>query len=389
MGDTPAHDDERRRRIRGEASVQRQLTSTHRHIDIILHGSSADGWRLDRILALLCPTLSRSLFQMWIQRGDVRCNGSPARVSTRVRRGDHIAVKTLLPNNPEDLQHHDAALRIVHEEEDFLVVDKPPGQLVHQAGRVFHGTLLGQVQQYLEERGRDPEQARLVNRIDRETSGLVLIGLSADTQRALSMALERRDVQKTYLALCHGCPQPEHGHWRQPIGPGDDGTPKRRIRDDGQPCHTEYQVLEERNGVSLLRITLHTGRQHQIRLHAAHNGHPLLGDWIYGQACEGLPGQALHAHRLVFAHPHHRQAVRVESPLPPPLAAIWEACAHAHLPQPRRLTAAESLRLKDPEEGRRQRRLPDWIPPEIHQQIRHEAGQRNSPSREDEHGRED
>lgn len=372
MAEAAELDDERRRRIRGEAQVQRQLSSTHRRISVHLHGSSADGMRLDQVLALLCPTLSRSLFQLWIRRGDVQVNGKVAAPSLRVCRDDRIELETLLPPNPEDLQHHDAGLRLVHEEEDFLVVDKPPGQLVHQAGRVFHGTLLGQVQQYLEERGRDPEQARLVNRIDRETSGLVLIGLSADTQRALSMALERRDVDKTYLALCHGCPSPAHGHWRQPIGPGDDGTPKRRIRADGQPCHTEYRVCEERHGVSLLQITLHTGRQHQIRLHAAHNGHPLLGDWIYGQACEGLPGQALHAHLLSFAHPHHGRLLQVESPLPSALADLWQACSEGRLPQLRTLSPAEQLRLKDPEEGKRQRRLPEWLPPELRAQVRQE-----------------
>ncbi|TVR41193.1 MAG: RluA family pseudouridine synthase [Planctomycetota bacterium] len=360
-------------RIRGEVAMTRKLSASHRLIEVHLHGSSADGLRLDRFLAVICPSLTRSLFQMWIQRGEVLHNAQIAQASRRVAKGDHIRVYAQLPANPDNLEHHDAALNIVYAEEDFLVVDKPPGQLVHQAGRVFHGTLLGQVQRYLEERGRDPEEARLVNRIDRETSGLVLVGLSAHTQRLLSQALERRDVEKTYLALAHGCPQPSHGHWRDPIGPGLDGTPKRMVRADGQSCHTEYETVESRAGISLLRITLHTGRQHQIRLHAAHHGHPLVGDWVYGQACQGLPGQALHAHRLSFRHPHHGDVITITSALPSALQDIWQAADRGLAPKMRQLNEAEQLRLKDADQGRR-RRLPPWIDSETAAMIQQEMG---------------
>jgi hypothetical protein len=145
------------------------------------------------------------------------------------------------------------------------------------------------------------------------------------------------------------------------------------VRPDGQACHTEYVVSETRHGCSLLRITLHTGRQHQIRLHASHNGHPLLGDWVYGNACEGLPGQALHAHRIAFQHPHQpAKQVVVESALPSVLATIWERAQEGVLPQSRELSETEKGRLKDPEDGLRHRRLPSWLSQEEAAKVRAE-----------------
>lgn len=361
-------------RLRGEVQLTRRLTSTHRHIHARIIGAGADGLRVDKFLSLICPSLTRSLFQLWISRGEVQVNGQQVSAARRLRKGDEVRVSARLPPNPSDLDQRAQALQVLLEEPDFLVVDKPPGQLVHQAGRVFHGTLLGQLQAYLEARGQDPEEARLVNRIDRETSGLVLVGLSADTQRALSKALQRRDVEKTYLALCHGRPQPDHGHWHDPIGPGIDGTPKRMVRADGQACHTEYQVCDSAAGISLLRITLHTGRQHQIRLHAAHNGHPLVGDWLYGCPCSGLPGQALHAHRLSFTHPHSGQLLSVESPLHPGIRALWQAAQSGQAPAARELSSSEHQRLKDPEHsGPPDRRLPQWLSAEQTAAVRAEA----------------
>ena len=359
--------------LRGEVRLERRLTASHRLIDVHIHGAAAENVRLDKLLTNVCPGLTRSLFQMWIGRGDVTVNGRRANAAHKVKIGDHISLQARLPDNPDDLDQGASQLDILYAEDDFLVVNKPPGQLVHQAGKVFHGTLLGHIQSYLEERGRDPEDARLVNRIDRETSGIVLVGLSGEAQRKLSMALERRDVEKTYLALCHGCPEPAHGHWRDPIGPGLEDTPKRMVRPDGQACHTEYVVESTRGEISLLRITLHTGRQHQIRLHASHNGFPLVGDWVYGQACEGLPGQALHAHRIAFQHPHDSQRqVIVESPLPEAIGSIWAAADQGEFPIPRELNETEKGRLKDPEDGIRKRRLPTWLSEDEAQQIRDE-----------------
>ena len=359
--------------LRGEVRLERRLTASHRIIEVTVHGASAENVRLDKLLTEVCPGLTRSLFQLWIGRGDVTVNGRVAQASHRIKIGDHIHLKALLPANPDDLDQNADDLEILYAEDDFLVVNKPPGQLVHQAGKVFHGTLLGLVQAYLKAQGRDPKEARLVNRIDRETSGIVLVGLTGEAQRKLSMALERRDVEKTYLALCHGTPNPAHGHWKDPIGPGLEDTPKRMVRADGQACHTEYVIEAEHEAISRLRITLHTGRQHQIRLHASHNGHPLVGDWVYGSACEGLPGQALHAHRIAFQHPHKpKEHIVVESPLPVAIQTIWDQAAQGIFPIPRELTDVEKGRLKDPEDEQRRRRLPKWLSEAETQQIRDE-----------------
>jgi 23S rRNA pseudouridine1911/1915/1917 synthase len=218
---------------------------------------------------------------------------------------------------------------VLYHDQWLLVADKPSGQLAHQAGRTMTGTLLNQVQDWFASHGGDPSQVRLVNRIDRDTSGIVLISLAAQAHVALSAAMEARDLHKEYRALCHGVPEPAAGSWLDPIGEGPGASIARVVRADGQPCHTDYQLLEalpalgRERGFALLKVTLHSGRQHQIRVHAAHHGHALVGDWVYGQPCLELPGQALHAAVLEFPHPIDRRTVRVEAPLPAALGGLW------------------------------------------------------------------
>jgi 23S rRNA pseudouridine1911/1915/1917 synthase len=318
--------------IRNEVPVVRQLTGSHRLLRFTVGRNhlarSSRPWRLDRYLHALMPTISRSLIQRWIARGCATVDGIIGDADQRLRPGQQVELIAPLPERDEQ-EAEPRPLTVLYHDSWLLVADKPPGQLSHQAGRTMTGTLLNQVQDWFQGRGGDPQQARLVNRIDRDTSGIVLVSLDAQAHIALSAAMEARDLHKEYRALCHGVPEPAAGSWLDPIGEGPGESIARVVRLDGQSCHTDYQLLETRaplghdRGYGLLKVRLHTGRQHQIRVHAAHHGHALVGDWVYGQPCLELPGQALHAAVLEFPHPIDRRTVRIEAPLPALLGELW------------------------------------------------------------------
>lgn len=335
-------------RIRNACAISKQLTSTQRLIHVRADSPLADGMRLDRFLALALPTLSRSLIKRWLERGYGQVSGRSAKPSTRLATGAVIDLVAPLPPDPtlDDARNEPPPLAILYEDEGLIVVDKPPGQLAHQAGRVLTGTVLNQLQDLIAARGGDPLQARLVNRIDRDTSGILVASLDAASNRQLSIDLQAGRFDKTYEAICHGVPEPAHGHWRQPIRDDPSGRSiARQCHTDGQPSHTEYRVIDTAGTFARLRIDLHTGRQHQIRVHAAANGHPLFGDWTYGPACEELRGQALHAARLSLPHPRTRHTITIEAPFPDRLQACWEQLASGQEPTPRALDAEERRRL--------------------------------------------
>jgi 23S rRNA pseudouridine1911/1915/1917 synthase len=357
--------------IRDETKVDRRLSRDRRRIAVTVGRGPGVGWRIDRYLAILCPTLSRSLLRRWIDDGYCSLDGRPAGAADRTKAGSELVLDAPLPPTGDPIHDDPPDLRVLYEEEGFLACAKPAGQLPHQAGRILRGTLLNQIQDLLEARGVDPEEARLVNRIDRDTSGIVLVGTDADTHTRLCQALERREVEKEYLALCRGIPEEEHGHWRAPIGDGPAHSIARVVRPDGQACHTEFRVEASASGCSLLRIRLHTGRQHQIRVHAAHAGHPLLGDWVYGAPCEELPGQALHAAGLTFEHPSGQGRVSIEAVLDPAIASLWKQLQGGQPPTPRPLLADEARRLDDRKQAQ-ERRLPQWLSADAAAKVRQE-----------------
>lgn len=337
------------RRLREECEIDKHLDGSHRRIRVTVGGGKASagiGMRLDRLLVEIFPSLSRSLIASWLNDGFGVADGRPAKPGTRVRLGMHIALDCPLPPGGDDLDEPE--LELLYDRDGVVVANKPPGQLAHQAGRVLTGTLLNQLQDLAAERGIDPREARLVNRIDRDTSGIVLATLDEDAHRRLSIALQQRELGKRYHALCLGIPDPEHGHWREPIGDDPTGfTIARQVRADGQASHTEYRVVERTAAAARLAIDLHTGRQHQIRVHAAHAGHPLIGDWVYGGACAELSGQALHAAELTFPDPtgRGRPPITVTAPLPGALGRLWQACLDGAVPTPRELVDDERIRL--------------------------------------------
>jgi 23S rRNA pseudouridine1911/1915/1917 synthase len=369
--------DEAQERIRGEVVVERELTSQHRRLRFTVPRQHAPpqmaSWRLDRYLHALLPTISRTMIQRWVDGGAATVNGLAVRGQHKLRA---LEVVELLAPLPERSTAPEAPpLEILYRDPYLLVVAKPPGLLAHQAGKIMNGTLINQLQDLLAAEGLDPRQARLVNRIDRDTSGIVLVSLDAQAHTTLARTMEARQVRKEYLAIVEGSPQVAAGAWRDPIGLSPDGSIARVVRADGQACHTDFALQESapHGRYSLLRLRLHTGRQHQIRVHAAHHGLPLVGDWVYGQACRELPGQALHAALLELPHPATGEALVVEAPLPMILSDLWQRLRGGG--EVEVMALSEQQRSKLAQSEVLDVRRPSWLSLEDYQRLRQEGAE--------------
>ena len=291
------------------------------------------GWRLDHFLKRRIGRMSRTRIQSIIGEQISFPDGRPARPSSPVRAGETILLRRPAPVEPEVPRRFD----ILFEDESVLVIDKPAGLPMHTTAKFWRNTLVA----LLRERYPD-EQMEIAHRIDRETSGVLLIARNRQIASFLTRAFARRAVEKTYLALVKGHPLDE-GKIDLPLrlldtksrimmGPAKDGS--------GLTAVTQFRVLRRLPEHALCEARPLTGRQHQIRVHFASIGHPIVGDKLYGAgeelfmrscdepltpellACfDGLPRHALHAHRLTFPHPVGKHAVTIESPLPADLAA--------------------------------------------------------------------
>ncbi len=353
--DPPPNFDEESALIRNEVIVTRQLTNEHR----LIRFAVGKRWGLTRSVAdylrAIQPRYEPELIARWCAGGHVTVDGVAATYEQLIKTGQIVELRAALP--PADPTFRVPPLTLLYEDEFLAVAAKNPGQLAHQAGKIMTGTLLNQLQDRIIARGGDANDVRLVNRIDRDTSGLVLISYRLDVHVTLSDALSvrglgDRGIHKEYQALAHGVPTPAAGHWLEPLGPDDRPTVRRIVRADGQACDTEYQVEESTpadvagaSAFSRLRLTLHSGRQHQIRVHAAHHGCPLIGDWVYGSPCAELPGQALHAAVLAFTHPITGDALRVEAPLPTAFTALWARLRAGGTPTTLALNATQRSKL--------------------------------------------
>ena len=280
--------------------------------------AEAAGERLDAFLA--GPLGSRSRAARLIEAGRVLVDGS-ARPKRHVLAGGEAIEVDDTPEAPVALEGEPAPFTVAWEDEHLLVIDKPAGVVVHPAPGHRSGTLA----QALTARGAaggDPERPGIVHRLDRDTSGLLLVARSEDVHRALREALQARDVVREYLALVEGRPPARSGTIDAPLGRD------RRVRtrmssdtDEPRDAVTHFEIEEALPAATLLRVRLETGRTHQIRAHLQAIGHPVLGDPEYGRAdAYGLARQFLHAARLAFDHPVSGEPVEVSSPLPPDLA---------------------------------------------------------------------
>ena len=292
------------------------------------------GARLDAWLAGASPELSRARIQALIREGRGTVAGQPARPSARVRTGQEVVLDVPPPvravPEPEDIP-----LTVVYEDEDLLVIDKPAGLVVHPGPGTPRGTLvnalLGQVRDLSGVGG--VLRPGIVHRLDKGTSGLLLVAKNDAAHRDLALQVAGRTVEKEYLALVLGVPRTREGEVDAPIG-RDPRDRKRMsvVATRGREARSTWRLLETLDGAALLRVRIHTGRTHQIRVHLASLGHPVAGDATYGgtrtpssrsaaarAALLGLTRPALHAAHLALRHPRSGERLSLESPLPPDL----------------------------------------------------------------------
>lgn len=263
------------------------------------------GQRLDKYLAGEMTDLSRSRIKELVQAGEVLVNGKKSKVSYKVQKGDLIQV-TVLPLEPLKLEAENIPLDIVYEDEDVIVVNKPQGMVVHPAAGHPSHTLVNALLYHTRDLADSPEGFRpgIVHRIDKDTSGLLMVAKNAAARESLEKQLAAKSNKRQYLAIVHGNFAEEEGTIDAPIGRNPKDRKQMAVVEKGKSAVTHFKVLEQYQGYSLVECQLETGRTHQIRIHMAYIGHPLAGDPLYGPR-KTLPGhgQFLHAKTLGFEQP--------------------------------------------------------------------------------------
>jgi 23S rRNA pseudouridine1911/1915/1917 synthase len=280
------------------------------------------GSRLDTYVAEQCQ-ISRAYAQKLIDQGQVTINGQHAKASHRLDAGDRV-VATIPSPSPISLTAEDIPLKVVYEDNDIIVVDKPAGLLVHPVAGQYTGTLVNALLARCPDLGGIDGSLRpgIVHRLDKYTSGLMVVAKNDAAQASLSRQIKQRSITKGYLALVTGCLSPERGAIEGPIGRHPNDRKRMAVVTGGREARTQYQVIKYPDGYTLLEAMPETGRTHQIRVHFSAIGHPVFGDPVYGKKSPLLGRQFLHAHRLGFKLPSSGEYVEFRSELPPELDKV-------------------------------------------------------------------
>ncbi|AUN95156.1 23S rRNA pseudouridine(1911/1915/1917) synthase RluD [Pseudazoarcus pumilus] len=287
------------------------------------------GQRVDRVLAQLFPEHSRTRLQAWLRDGYVLVDGAAREAKHKLRGGEHLSVvepeaEPLGAELPEDIP-----LAVLFEDAHILVLDKPPGLVVHPGSGNRSGTLLNALLHHAPQLETVP-RAGIVHRLDKETSGLMVVAKTLAAQTALVRQLQARDVGRHYLALVHGA-LAGPGSVDAPVGRHPTHRTKMAVIEGGREARTHYVVRERLRAATLVECRLETGRTHQIRVHMASIGHPLVGDPVYGRRRSGdalrdaFARQALHAFRLALVHPASGEPMQWEVGLPADFAHLLDA----------------------------------------------------------------
>lgn len=315
---------------------------------LLYHATPADeGVRLDVFLAQHLPDVSRAQVQRWIESGIVEVNGKPAKPNVRLKAGDEIYLEPPAPPSIEPQPEH-ILLQVLYEDEHLAVVNKPRGMVTHPAPGAERGTLVNAA---LARFGRlstlgAPERPGIVHRLDKDTTGLILLALTDTAHHALAEQIQQRLVERRYLALVWGVPRFERALVDAPIGRSESDrtrmSVKAPLRDpNARPAVTEFELRESLLVCALLEARLHTGRTHQVRVHAAYAGHPVVGDPVYGtgrsatqygwkkadaralqELITRMGRQALHAYSLRFVHPVTQQEIHLTCEPPEDMLTI-------------------------------------------------------------------
>lgn len=283
--------------------------------------------RLDRFLAQQVE-LSRAYLQRLIKEGQVTVNGEPAKSGQRLRAGDRVSL-VVPPPQPLALEAEAIPLKILYEDDDLLVLDKPPGLTVHPAPGHPRGTLVNALLAHCPHLTGIGGSLRpgIVHRLDKDTSGLMVVAKSDLAHHHLSQQFKAGAVTKRYLALVEGRLAPVEGAIEAPVGRDPAHRQRMAVVAQGKAALTRYRVLRYLSGYTLVEVTPATGRTHQIRVHLAAIGHPLVGDPVYGKKSPLVGRQFLHASYLAFRLPDSNHSIEFRSELPPDLKAALEAIA--------------------------------------------------------------
>src|SRR5688572_22247516 len=294
------------------------------------------GRRLDQALALMLPQYSRTRIQRWIEEGAVRVNGLEPRARDLVVGGEAATVEAR-QSEETAIAAEKLPLDIVHQDASLIVINKPPGVVVHPGAGNREHTLQNALLAH-DKLLKNVPRAGLVHRIDKDTSGLLVVARTLEAHTALVAALAAHEVEREYLAVCVGV-MTGGGTVDAAIGRHRTQRIKMTVRSDGRQAITHYRIEKKFRAHTLARVRLETGRTHQIRVHLAHAGYPLVGDPVYGgrrrlpagaspalvQALDAFKRQALHAERLEFTHPKSGKRVEFTAPIPDDLTGLLGA----------------------------------------------------------------
>ena len=294
------------------------------------------GKRLDQALALLCPQHSRSRLQAWIRNGFVSVDGATLKQKDSVRGGQSIRVSAPVDSRNEQWARQEIPIDVIHEDEAVLVVNKAPGLVVHPGAGNPDRTLVNALLFYCPELARVP-RAGIVQRLDKDTSGIMVVAKTPQAHTRLVKDLQERKITREYRALVYG-QVISGGTINAPIGRHPTQRTRMAVTDRGKPATTHYRIIRKYPACTDLRVKLETGRTHQIRVHMANLGHPVIGDPVYGgrkrfaknvsaalrEALAAFPRQALHATRLELQHPITGKILELEAPLVADMAELLD-----------------------------------------------------------------
>lgn len=298
-----------------------------KYIELVADSGQEDE-RIDKVLAAYLESVSRSFLQKLLKDGGVQVGGRPVKANYRVKENDLITFR--IPEAVEpDILAEDIPLAILYEDEDVLVVDKPKGMVVHPAPGHYSGTLVNAILFHC--RGQlsginGVLRPGIVHRIDRDTTGSVIVCKNDCAHRDIARQLKEHSINRRYTAIVCGRLKDREGTIEGAIGRDKKDRKKMAVCPEGKPAVTHYKVLQEFADYTYVECALETGRTHQIRVHMASIGHPLLGDEVYGHKCSRykLQGQCLHAKTLGFVHPGTGRYIEVDAPLPDYLKHLLE-----------------------------------------------------------------